>query len=255
MIAEVIINSNAKALNRIFDYIVPKEIESNIEIGNRVFVPFGNGKKIEDGFIIGLKQNSEFANKEIVSIAESDLNKEKIELAKLMSQKYFCNISDCIRLMLPPGTSDKKIENRVKEKVSKFVYLSKDEEEIRFLLESKVIKSEKQRRLLEFLIENDGVNKSDLELLTDVSSSVMQTLEKNGYIEFVEKQIERNPFQNKNIERDEPLKLTKDQQECYDSIGFLMDNNEFAQFLIYGVTGSRKNRNIYATYRKGYFTR
>lgn len=239
MIAEIIINSNAKALNRIFDYIVPENLKDVVEIGNRVFVPFGNGKKVENGFIIGLKNESEFANKEIIRIDKGDLSKNEIELAKLMSQKYFCNISDCIRLMLPPGTADTNVSNRTKEKMAKFVFLSKDEDEIRFLIDSKVIKSDKQKRALEFLIENDGTSKSDLELLADVSSSIVQTLEKNGYIETIEKQIERNPFQNKNVERDEPLELTKQQQECFDSISFLIDNNEFAEFLIYGVTGSR----------------
>ena len=43
MYAEVIINSNAKALNRIFDYIVPKDMEDAIKVGARVFVPFGRG--------------------------------------------------------------------------------------------------------------------------------------------------------------------------------------------------------------------
>ena len=119
MFAEVIINSNAKALNRIFDYIVPTDLENTIEIGNRVFVPFGNGTKIENGFVIGIKNESEFANKEIIKIDKGDLTKENIELAKLMAQKYFCNISDCIRLMLPPGTSDTNVNNRTKEKMSK----------------------------------------------------------------------------------------------------------------------------------------
>lgn len=67
MFAEVIINSNARALNKIFDYIVPNGMEKKIKIGARVFVPFGNGKKLEDGFIVNLKENSEFANKEISS--------------------------------------------------------------------------------------------------------------------------------------------------------------------------------------------
>ena len=65
MFAEIIINSNARALNRIFDYIVPKNMEKEIKVGARVFVPFGNGKKLDDGFVINLKENSEFANKKI----------------------------------------------------------------------------------------------------------------------------------------------------------------------------------------------
>ena len=50
MYAEIIINSNARALNRIFDYIIPNSLENVIKVGSRIFVPFGNGKKLEDGF-------------------------------------------------------------------------------------------------------------------------------------------------------------------------------------------------------------
>ena len=118
MYAEIIINSNARALNRIFDYIIPNSLENAIKVGSRIFVPFGNGKKLEDGFVIGIKEKSEFANKEIAKIDEEEsLTEEKILLAKLMARKYFCNISDCIKLMLPPGTGAKETENRTKEKL------------------------------------------------------------------------------------------------------------------------------------------
>ena len=36
MIAEIIIDSNVKTLNKTFDYNIPKEMESNISIGSRV---------------------------------------------------------------------------------------------------------------------------------------------------------------------------------------------------------------------------
>ena len=45
MIAEVIINSNAKDLDRTFDYKVPEEMKDKIKIGNRVLVPFGRRKE------------------------------------------------------------------------------------------------------------------------------------------------------------------------------------------------------------------
>ena len=93
MFAEIIINSNAKALNKIFDYKVPKNLEEKVRIGARVFVPFGRSKKLENGFIINLKEESEFANKELVSIEEEEsLTENNIILAKLMARKYFCNI-------------------------------------------------------------------------------------------------------------------------------------------------------------------
>ena len=140
MIAEVIIQSNVKKLNRIFDYKVPTELEEKINVGSRVLVPFGNKKSLEDGFVIGLKMSSEYEVKEIANIQEeSILDEEKINLAKWMSRRYFCNISDCLKLMLPPGTTSKIISNRVKEKNLNFVILKKDiDEEVKKVLDTKV---------------------------------------------------------------------------------------------------------------------
>ena len=44
MIAQVIINSNVKNLNKVFDYNVPTEMEGTICVGDRVLIPFGNKK-------------------------------------------------------------------------------------------------------------------------------------------------------------------------------------------------------------------
>lgn len=242
MFAEVIINSNARALNRIFDYIVPKELENEVKIGTRVVVPFGKGSKVEDGFVIHLKENSDFANKEICQINKKEsLTEENIILAKLMARKYFCNVSDCIKLMLPPGTGGKNIESRAKEKIGNFVFLKKDEEEIDFLIETGKLKSEKHIRVVKFLLNNDGIYISDLEILTDVSKSVFKTMEKNGIIEITQKPIERNPFATKKVERDEPRKLTEEQKKCFDGIAEDIEKNQYSKNLIFGVTGSRKN--------------
>lgn len=244
MVAEVIINSIAKELNRSFDYIIPKNLENEIRIGTRVFVPFG-AKKKEEGYVINIKETSEFANKEIIKIEDNFLNEENINLAKLMARRYFCNISDCIKLMLPPGAGSKDFEGRVKDKTENFVYLKKDAEEIDFLIETEKLKSEKQIRILKFLEENEGVHIADLELITDTSRAIIKTLEKNGYIEIVEEKVERNPFANREIKRDKKLNLTDEQQEAFNNI---KDSN-FNEFLIYGVTGSRKNRNIFTINR------
>lgn len=240
MIVGVIVNSIAKGLNKTFDYIVPKELENQIKVGDRVSIPFGNSKKTREGFVVYIKENSKFATKEIIKIEPDGLNEEKMKLAILMAQMYFCNIFDCIKLMLPPGTTTQIAENRVKEKIGKFVYLNKDIDEIEDNIESQKIKSPKQIRILEFLKENDGVYICDLENYTDTSRAIIKTLEKNGYVEIIEESIERNPFKNKEVEKDTNLKLTNEQQLAFDAVKECIETEKFDEFLLYGVTGSGK---------------
>ena len=120
--------------------------------------------------------------------------------------------------MLPPGTKTKNTKNRIKEKTNNFVYLKKEIDEIEIKIEQGKLKSEKQIRILRFLMENDEITISDLELFTDTSRAIIKTLEKNGYIEIIEKQVDRNPFLNKDIQKTEKLKLTDEQQKAFDKI-------------------------------------
>ncbi len=236
MVAEIIINSMAKQLNKTFDYIVPDNLINTVKIGNRVFVPFGSKNSATEGYIIGLKKNSDFANKEILKIEDSILTEENIELAKLMSKRYFSNISECIKLMLPPGEKSTNLTNRIKDKKANFVYLKKDIDEIELDIEIKKIKSPKHIKILQFLIENEGIYIADLEAITETSRAVLKTLEKNGYIEIVEQKVSRDIFKNREIKRDKPLKLTEEQQKAFN----IIDKSKFDEFLIYGVTGSGK---------------
>ena len=150
--------------------------------------------------------------------------------------------------MIPPGTSTKIFENRVKDKILNFVYLKKDIIDIEEDIENGIIKSDKQKRVLNFLIQNDGIQTVDLEILTDTTRSIIKTLEKNGYIEIAEEKVERNPFMHKNIKQDKPLELTNEQQNAYD----IISNSKYKEFLIYGVTGSRKNRSVFTINTKCY---
>ena len=241
MIAEIIIQSNAKALNKVFDYKIPQQYEENpfILIGARVLVNFGKRKQLDEGYIVNIKQNSEYEVKEIIKIEEKYLDENKINLARWMSKRCFCNISDCLKLMLPPG-STRKIENRVKEKNINFVTLKKDEEEIENEIENGIIKSEKQIRVLKFLIENGDSLISDIEMFADGSRAIVNALCKKGYTQIVERKIQRDPFEFKNIQKTEKLQLTQEQNNAFMEISNSMDDMLFSEFLIYGVTGSGK---------------
>ena len=141
--------------------------------------------------------------------------------------------------MLPPGEKTTNLENRIKDKTANFVYLKKDIDEIEQDLELGKIKSNKQIRTLEFIIQNGDVLISELEIFADTTRAVINTLCKNGYLKIIEKQVERNPFENKVIEKTSKLKLNEEQNKAYEAICAAMEDMMFSEFLIFGVTGSR----------------
>ncbi len=225
MIAEVIVNSTANELNRTFDYKVPDEL--TVTLGSRVLVPFANRKIPEVGYITGFKETSEFRCKSIIRVIDQVFDDEKLDLAKWISNKYFCNLAEAIRLLVPPGTSTNY--NKVKEKTEKVVYLNLD-------ADISKVKSEKQRKVIDFLLDNISAPKNVLKELTDTSDAVLKTLEKNMFISIKDEQVFRNPFACKMISETNKFKLTNEQKQVFESINL----DCYKQYLIHGVTGSGK---------------
>ena len=239
MVAEVIINRGAKKLNRTFDYNIPKELEELILVGSKVLVPFGNGEKLTEAFVVGIKETSAFEVKDIAKL-EENLTDKQIALAKWMAKRYFCNVSDCIKLMLTPGTRNKNKEKRIQDKTINCVYLKKEIEEIEFEIQTEKIKSEKQKRVLNFIKDNEGATIPEIEMFTDCARGIVNTLVKNGYLEMVEKKVERNPLLGRDCEKTYKLKLTEEQEKAYKSVEESINHKQYQQFLLYGVTGSGK---------------
>ena len=237
MIAEVIINRSAKKLNRTFDYNVPKELEGLILIGSKVLVPFGRAEKLEEAYVVGIKEKSNYEVKNISKV-KNDLTDKQIELAKWMAKRYFCNVSDCIKLMTAPGSNREK--NIIQEKTINCVYLKKDDETINFEVETGAIKTDKQKKVIKFIQDNPGCTIPEIELFTGYTRGVVKTLEKNGYVEIIQKKIERNPLINKDVKKTNKLKLIDEQQFAYDKIKDAIGKARYEQFLLYGVTGSGK---------------
>lgn len=240
MIAEIIIDSNVKTLNKTFDYNIPKEMEENISIGSRVLIPFGKSKRLEEGFVTNIKESTEYAVKDIAKIELQSLSTEKILLSKWMAKKYFSNVSECMNLMLKPGTTTKNFANRTKDKTAIFVSLALEKEKVQEYIVNNKIKSEKQKRILEYLIENEKIIQPELIENTETSRAIIKTLEKNGLIKLQEEKVIRNPLKNKNIKQKDKLKFTEEQEIAYKKVEDTIKKQEYKQYLLYGVTGSGK---------------
>ena len=104
MIAEVIVDVAAYPIDRPFDYIVPETMESIIETGLRVKVPFGRRNVL--GYITKLKDESQLEfNKlkpidELVDL-EPVLSAELLELSSWLAVKTLSYEIDALQVMLP----------------------------------------------------------------------------------------------------------------------------------------------------------
>ena len=269
MYIEVILNNKVKILNRTFDYIVPENMKEGLNIGSRVLVPFGRSTK--DAYVIGFKDGSEFECKEILEVLTTEeISEEKLALAKIMSKRYFCNLSECIKLMLNPKTNTKNIDNIMKNKMKNIVVLAENYKEI---LES-IKLNEGQKEIvsyLESLNENSGESitknnsKNNTIELKDLnekfSTARVSLLIRKGILkkEFEEVKFEEYNFWDEELEEEEKrakereeksgkkkeIVLNEEQQEVYDKFKSIVAEELFSEELLYGVTGSRKNRNIF----------
>ena len=55
-------------------------------------------------------------------------------------------------------------------------------------------------------------------MLTDCSRAIVKTLVKNGYLELVDKKIERDPLKSKEVEKTNFLKLTEEQENAFKKV-------------------------------------
>ena len=102
MIAEVVVDIKNKAVNKVFDYIVPEELSHLIQPGVRVLVPFG--PRTIMGFVISLKDSTNLEKlrplKELIDVVPV-LNDELRELGMSLSEETGSTMIQCFEAMTP----------------------------------------------------------------------------------------------------------------------------------------------------------
>ena len=101
MIANVIVDVNIKQLNRPFDYLVPTELESLVEPGSRVVVPFGARNII--GFVINLTTGDEIGLKPVHQVLDviPSLPQDLLSLGEVVAKETSANLVAVYKLMIP----------------------------------------------------------------------------------------------------------------------------------------------------------
>ena len=101
--ARVVFESPIPALNREFEYAVPLELAPEIQVGQRVKVPFAGA--VKQGFVVGLSDQKEFAGEinaitEIVSTV-SVLKPHIYDLLQLISKRQACGVGEILLNAVP----------------------------------------------------------------------------------------------------------------------------------------------------------
>jgi len=99
MFADVIIDQDAKALDKVFEYKIPDEM--SLDVGMRVYVPFGN--RILQGYIVAVKDKADYEESKIKSIISriedfSAIKPEMLELMKFMAEKNHLKLASILRI-------------------------------------------------------------------------------------------------------------------------------------------------------------
>lgn len=221
MFARVIIDQDSRALDKVFEYIIPDELK--IEEGDRVYLPFGN--RTLQGFVIKVTDKCEYDKsklKKIISKIDEyrAIKPEMIELMKFMAKKNHLTFASILRLFLPAEMR----EGKVKELFQTFISLNKDQE---FNLSKS---AKKQAEIVEYLKTHE---KESLTNLSDLfgRSAVKGLLEK-GVVKKEMQEIKRVPFVIS--QTDKNVELNFSQKNAIEKIC------QTKTYLLHGVTGSGK---------------
>lgn len=106
-IAKVAVARAVYAIDRPYDYLVPRELEERLMPGMRVLVPFAAGNRGSDGIVLSICEapSSGQTLKSILAALDDQpvLDERAIQLALWMRERYFCTVYDCVKAMLPAG--------------------------------------------------------------------------------------------------------------------------------------------------------
>ncbi|WP_429970955.1 primosomal protein N' [Fructilactobacillus sp. Tb1] len=105
-IAHIIVDVPTMQTNAPYSYLVPADLQDTLSKGMRVIVPFGNGNRKIEGFVVGLEPVTDQDTsklKEISSVMDFEpvLDDELLELSKWLADKTYAFRISCLLTMLP----------------------------------------------------------------------------------------------------------------------------------------------------------
>ena len=161
MYAEVLIEYPTKKIDKYFTYKIPVKLQTLINVGMKVKIPFGT--KVINGFVMNIKNEftEEYELKEVIDIVDKELilNDELMKLGIYIKEKTLCPLISAYQTMLPSSLKIK--DNDTNYNLYKtYIVLNKEKDEIKEYLNN-YKKVNKQSEILNNLLINDEILKKE----------------------------------------------------------------------------------------------
>lgn len=212
-----------------YSYILPNELESSLNVGDRISVSFN--RRIAQGYVVNKDKKDisklNYRLKEITTHEQnhSSFSKEQLGFFKWISNYYGENLSNVIDTAVPTFTPT-TTEN--------YITLNYNEEKLRGSLQNKIVDTLKENP--EGLLQKDIISKYP------TAASCIRNLSKKNILKIEKKLVtESTPIESKAPSwAKKDIALNVEQKKCYKQVYKSLKKEEFNPFLLYGVTGSGK---------------
>ena len=234
MLARILPSLEVRSLDRLFTYRVPEHLENLITLGSCVTIPFGNGNRHIEGYVLSFE--GEAIHGDIKDIIEIKTNKvfpdeKMLLLAKKIRDYYFIPYASALKLMfLTVGDYKESFQ----------VLTATITEKGCSSIES--MRKSKKKMFLENLLTGPVLLKDVLG--SSISLSILRGLLKDGLIELYKKEEEKQVHLHG---------LNEEQQACYNIIEKHIGEGQPEKYLLFGVTGSGKTEVYFHCIKKALY--
>lgn len=234
--ANVIVDISHEKLDKTFQYGIPDDIASEIQVGVQVDIPFGS--RTISGYVVEITDIPEYDVSKIkpligVKAGSVAMESRLIRLACWIKKNYGSTMNQALKTVIPIKKKTKEIRKRT-------IHLIADDREARDKLALYEAKHQTARaRLLRELITEREIDYSVVTAKLNVSSTVIKALCDQNIVTVTDEKSYRNPV--KHLERrGYDIVLNENQQMLVDEITGELDKGEHHTYLLKGVTGSGK---------------
>lgn len=236
--ANVIVDISHEKVDRPFQYKIPERLMGKLSPGMCVEIPFGNGSRFRQGYVIEVTDKPEYApekQKEIAGIVQGgvSMQADQIRLAAWIRETYGSTMIAALKTVLPV-----RQERKQKEK-KKIVRCLGAEETMALLGQAQRKHQTAKVRVLEQLCREEILPYELVSGKLNVSPATLRSLESQGVIRVKAESYYRNPVKL-NAEAEEGKQLSGEQSAVRDQVLSDYDQGKNKTYLIHGITGSGK---------------